>query len=119
VQSCYNLLSSRDRSFHLLFPPIPNERRKPSISPTHTRSMIFSRLVDAAGVMEEPISFHLSLSGHIQSNVDGVVGQLTNLQEFDDEVAECSDNDVLSGRGKSNLKHPGNQKYQGKSLCQR
>jgi hypothetical protein len=91
--------------------------RKPPVSPTHPHTMVPSH----GGGRRGGMPFHSSstsgcdqLQYFVESYQKADANPFTD-QDSDAEIVEYNDNDVLSGRGKSNLKHPGNQKYQGEN----
>jgi hypothetical protein len=91
--------------------------RKSPVCPTHSPTVVHSK---EATIEIDPIPFGSPSSSALgccdqESGLCAFVENDLHVDPFTDQdaVFECSDLDVLSGRGKSNLKHPGNQKYQG------
>jgi hypothetical protein len=90
--------------------------RKPPVSPTHPQTKVPSHHGGDRG----GIPFHSSstsgcdqLQRFVENDQKAGADSFTDQDSDDAVIVEYNDKDVLSGRGKSNLKHPGNQKYQG------
>lgn len=64
--------------------------------------------------------FHSYRSRHPAEEQHDEKGRLFSVQDTESgPVSQLRDNDVLLGRGKSNVKHPGNLRFQGKQYLSR